>query len=118
MAHEFKFSSGKIRYDLVDPEAINGLAKALTHGSHKYKDYSWREVPVEEYVGAYQRHMFKHLMYMKTKDIKQAFDVESGLLHIDHAMACLMFIRWFAKQEVPLARREAQNDKDRETQND
>jgi len=106
MAHEHKFSSGKVRYDLVDPEAIHGIALAFTHGQDKgYEEYSWQKVPAAEYVGAYQRHMREHLRALKTNNINYAFDKESGLLHIDHAMACLSILRWHITQNKVVQKR-------------
>ena len=94
MVHEHKYSAGKVRYDLVDPEAIHGVALAFTHGQEKgYEPYSWRLVPEEEYVAAYQRHMREHLR-------GNAFDAESGLLHIDHALANLCILRWHETQKT------------------
>ena len=105
MAHEHKYSGGKVRYDLVDPEAIHGIALAFTHGQDKgYEEYSWQKVPVQEYIGAYQRHMREHLKYIKTGFMKHAVDHSSGLLHIDHATACLNIIRWYATQDNNVVR--------------
>jgi len=93
MAHEHKYSTGKVRYDFVDAEAVHGVALAFTHGQEKgYEPYSWRLVPKEEYIAAYQRHMREHLR-------GHLFDEESGLLHIDHATACLNILRWFTVQD-------------------
>ena len=105
MAHEHKYSEGKVRYDLVDPEAIHGIALAFTHGQDKgYEEYSWRKVPVAEYIGAYQRHMREHLRYIESGILKHAVDKSSGLLHIDHATACLNIIRWMAVQDNKVQR--------------
>jgi hypothetical protein len=115
MAHVFKYSGGKVRYDLVDPEAVHGLALAMTHGTTKYPENSWRKVPVKEYVAAYQRHMHKHLRYIETGILACAYDVDSGLLHLDHAMACLMILRWFAvNMDDSVLKREQRNEKTRE----
>lgn len=106
MAHEHKYSKNKVRYDLVDPEAVHGIALAFTHGQDKgYEEYSWQKVPVEEYIGAYQRHMYAHSKYLMSAEAHHAFDKESGLLHIDHATACLNIIRWHATQDERIQKR-------------
>ena len=109
-----KNDMGKVRYDLIDPEAIHGLALAMTNGTTKYPEYSWQKVPVEKYVAAYQRHMHKHLRYMRTGVASQAYADDSNILHIDHAMACLMILRWFAVQDKNIQLRELRNEKTRE----
>lgn len=115
MAHEHKYSSGKVRYDLVDPEAIHGIALAFTHGQEKgYEEYSWQKVPPHEYIAAYQRHMHKHLRYTRTGELKYAFDKESGLLHIDHALATLVILRWFAAQDKVIQNKLMANERKRE----
>lgn len=110
-----KYSQGKLRYDLIDPDAINGIAKALTNGQEKgYKKDSWQLVDPQEYVAAYQRHMFKHLRYMTSGRTEDAYDKLSGLLHIDHATTCLTFLRWFAMQDTKISNREKQIETKRE----
>jgi hypothetical protein len=38
-----KFDSGKLRYDLIPPHALEKLAEVYTLGSKKYGDYNWKE---------------------------------------------------------------------------
>ena len=49
--------------------------------------------------------MREHLRYLSTNEVKYAFDKDSGLLHIDHATACLNIIRWFATQKDEIQKR-------------
>lgn len=36
-----KYDGGKLRYDLIAPEALEGLAKVYTIGAKKYGDRNW-----------------------------------------------------------------------------
>lgn len=84
----------KTRYDLVDPEAIHGIALAFTSGLDKgYAEEGWRSVPKHKYIAAYQRHMREHRR-------GNLFDEETGLLHIDHALANLVILRSFAVADI------------------
>ena len=38
-----KFDEGKIRYDLIPPEAKRALASQLTYGANKYGDRNWEQ---------------------------------------------------------------------------
>jgi len=107
---DHKVTVDKIRYELVDPEFDEGVACALTNGISKYAPYSWRKVDPPLYVGAFKRHMKEHTMAMAKamesdlpSAIEKYVDPDSGLLHIDHAIACLMFLRWNAMQ-IPAVR--------------
>ena len=84
----------KVRYDLVDPEAIHGIALAFTSGLDKgYAEEDWRSVPKHKYIAAYQRHMREHRR-------GNLFDEETGLLHIDHALANLVILRSFTVADI------------------
>jgi hypothetical protein len=36
-----KYDAGKLRYDLIPPEALEGLARVYTIGAAKYDDRNW-----------------------------------------------------------------------------
>jgi hypothetical protein len=77
---------GKTRMDLIDPLAIEGLAKVLTFGAEKYAAHNWRKgIANSRLIAAMLRHMFA---IMRGEDI----DPESGLPHIDHVGCCWMFL--------------------------
>lgn len=38
-----RYDSGKARYDLIPPEALNELAKVYTKGAEKYGDRNWEK---------------------------------------------------------------------------
>lgn len=81
-----KFDEGKLRIDLIPPEAITALAKVLAYGPTKgYADYGWESVEVMRLWAAAQRHLWAW------KE-GQHMDSESGLPHLWHALANIAFM--------------------------
>ena len=80
-----KHDQNKIRYDLVPPRALEGLAKVLTFGANKYTPNGWKSVDKDRYIAAAMRHFEA---YRKG----EVNDVESGLPHMYHVMCCITFI--------------------------
>lgn len=73
---------------LVPPAALIGLALAMKNGADKYGAYNWRENAVQAtvYIDAAQRHI---LQWFDGEDVAE----DSGVHHLDHAMACLAILR-------------------------
>jgi len=90
-----KKDMGKLRWDLVPLEAIEGLVKVLTFGAQKYEDNGWKGLKndQERIHGAVMRH------YAALRK-GQTIDEESGLPHLDHMMCNLMFLKYFSLQET------------------
>lgn len=81
-----KFDTGKPRMDLLDSQAIEGLAAVLTFGAQKYAAHNWREgISNSRLIAALLRHTFSILR-------GEYVDPESGLPHIDHVGCCWMFL--------------------------
>lgn len=81
-----KFDTGKPRMDLLDSQAIEGLADVLTFGAQKYAAHNWREgISNSRLIAALLRHTFAILR-------GEYVDQESGLPHIDHVGCCWMFL--------------------------
>lgn len=81
-----KFDAEKVRMDLLDPEALEGLAKVLTFGAQKYAAHNWRKgISNSRLVAALIRHLFALIR-------GELIDPESGLPHIDHVGCCWMFL--------------------------
>lgn len=81
-----KFDGDKPRMDLIDPVAMNELAKVLTFGAIKYRAHNWRNgLSKCRIIAALLRHTFA---YLGGEDR----DPESGLSHAAHAMCCCMFL--------------------------
>ena len=88
MSSGVKYDSEKPRIDLIDPLAVEGLAKVLTFGAQKYAADNWRGgIKNSRLIAAMLRHLFA---IMRGEDI----DPESGLPHIDHLGCCWMFLSW------------------------
>lgn len=80
-----KFDQDKPRMDLLDADALEGLAKVLTFGAKKYAAHNWRGgLSYSRLLAALLRHTFAILR-------GERIDPESGLPHIDHIGCCWMF---------------------------
>lgn len=81
-----KHDQEKIQVELLDPLALEGLAKVLTFGAKKYAAHNWRGgLSYMRLLGALMRHTFAIL---RGEDV----DVESGCPHVDHLGCCWMFL--------------------------
>lgn len=82
-----KDDTQKARYDLVPPESLEAIVQALTYGAGKYGDSNWRLVQNgrARYFAAMMRHSWAYFRGEKA-------DPETGLPHLAHAGACLMFL--------------------------
>lgn len=73
-----RFNSGKIRYDLLEPFAIEQLAKVFTKGAEKYAPNNWlKGLPWTDVTASLKRHLAE---FEKGIDI----DEETKLLHMAH----------------------------------
>lgn len=86
-----KYDSGKNRYDLIPPDALDMIVSVLTAGAEKYNEAfdeeNWRKVDHKErrYFGAAMRHMWAVRR-------GEHYDKETGLHHYAHAASNLMFL--------------------------
>ena len=81
-----KFDSDKLRYDLVPPSLIAGVAEVLTFGAAKYDAHNWKRVDdISRYVAA----LYRHLEAWRGGE---EFDEESGKPHLIHAATNLAFL--------------------------
>lgn len=81
-----KHDADKVRVELLDPLALEGLAKVLTFGAKKYAAHNWRGgLSYSRLIGALLRHT---LSIIRGEDN----DPESGLPHVDHLGCCWMFL--------------------------
>lgn len=81
-----KFDGEKPRMDLLDAQALEGLAAVLTFGAKKYAANNWRKgIGNSRLIAALLRHLFAISRGEET-------DPESGLPHIDHVGCCWMFL--------------------------
>ena len=73
-----RFNEGKTRFDLLEPYAMEQLAKIFTRGAEKYAPNNWlKGLPWMDVVASLKRHLSK---FEQGED----FDDESKLLHMAH----------------------------------
>jgi hypothetical protein len=81
-----KYDDEKIQLGLISTPFLNGLGKVLTFGAKKYAAHNWRNgFKASRLYDALQRHL---VAWNSGVDL----DEESGLPHLGHAAACLMFL--------------------------
>lgn len=91
-----KYDSGKARMELIDPLAMQGLAKVLEFGANKYAVDNWRKgFPLTRIIGSLERHL-------NAIKAGEDTDPESGLPHIDHVGCNWMFLSFFMKKRPDL----------------
>ena len=81
-----KDDSDKPRYDLIPPEAIDGLARVLTYGAAKYPPRNW------ENGMAWGRVFAAAMRHLWTWWWGEKCDAETGMSHLWHAQCCLAFL--------------------------
>lgn len=88
-----KFDTDKSRWDLLDYNFIEDLARVLTFGAKKYAPNSWQYVQDAEnrYFAAAMRHLTAYRR-------GQTIDDETGISHLVHAACNLMFLFAFNKE--------------------
>ena len=102
-----KHDQDKPMLNLIDPQAIEGLAAVLTFGAKKYAADNWRGgINNSRLIASLLRHLFAIMRGEYT-------DPESGLPHIDHVGCNWMFLSnnlknrpdlndgWFAPKPKP-----------------
>jgi len=91
-----KYDKAKPRMDLLDMDALEGLAAVLSFGAEKYEPYNWRLGIVNSRLIA---SMLRHLSAIQRGE---DLDPESGLSHIDHLGCNWMFLSYNYKQRPDL----------------
>lgn len=86
-----KYDSGKPDWTLLDKSAIDEIAKVLDYGARKYpsKD-NWKRVD-----NAKQRYLAAAYRHLAAYNDGEKNDAESGLSHLAHLGACVMFLLHF-----------------------
>lgn len=82
-----KHDSGKARYDLIPPLALDAFVRVLTFGAKKYAPDNWRTVENRRarYFAAAMRHLWAWWR-------GERLDEESGEPHLACAMCCISFL--------------------------
>jgi hypothetical protein len=88
------FDKGKLRMDLIPPEAEEALAAVLTYGCNKYAERNWEGgIKFSRLYGSVRRHL--HQWWGGT-DI----DPESELHHLKHALCNLAFLITYIERNM------------------
>lgn len=92
-----RFNEGKVRHDLLEPFAINELAKVFTKGAEKYSENNWLNgMSWTKVLASLKRHLNE---FEQGKD----FDDETELLHMAHvawnAMALVSYYKYAPKYD-------------------
>lgn len=91
-----RFNNGKTRYDLLNWEALAGLANVLEFGATKYSAHNWMKgLPVTEILASMLRHV---AAIQNGEDV----DPETGLPHADHIQCNAMFLSWMMKNRADM----------------
>lgn len=88
-----KTTEGKTPYEALPLPELAGVAKVFAYGNAKYGDKNWR-LPLpntDDTISKYYAACLRHLA--ACWDEAGTRDAESGLLHIDHAIASLLIAR-------------------------
>lgn len=85
-----KFDMGKTRWGLMPSLCLEKIAEVFTYGAAKYGDNNWKDVEKSRYVDALFRHL--HAWMQGERE-----DKESGLHHLAHAGANILFLLWKEK---------------------
>lgn len=81
-----KHDTGKLRYDLISPTSLEGLAEVLTFGANKYSARNWEKgMSYGRVFGAAMRHLWAWWA-------KKGSDPETGFSHLKHALCCIHFL--------------------------
>lgn len=86
-----RFNEGKLRYDLLHPEATKGLVKVLTAGAKKYTARNWEKgMSWTSVIASLKRHL-------AAIEAGEDYDNETGLLHADHIQCNSHFLSAYYK---------------------
>ncbi|NNM74785.1 dATP/dGTP diphosphohydrolase domain-containing protein [Enterovirga aerilata] len=91
-----KYDGGKIRFDLVPPDALAAVAMVLTFGAAKYADRNWEKgIDLARLRAAMMRHLNRI-------ELGEDIDGETGLPHMAHAACCaMMALALWMRQPTP-----------------
>lgn len=90
-----KFDDAKLRYDLIPPEFLEGVAKVLTDGAAKYAPNNWRK---NTELWRYEAAMMRHFEAYRKGEL---IDPDSGSPHLMHAATNLLFLSSLTCQTKP-----------------
>lgn len=89
-----KYDTGKTMYSLIEPAFSEDLAKVLTMGAQKYGPENWKFI--DNAIPRYYDALMRHLEAWRQNE---EIDEESGLPHLAHAAANIMFLHYLDGEE-------------------
>ena len=88
MSEGTKYDVGKVRYELLPAEMLDGVSQVLTFGASKYDDRNWEKGMLWSRVfGALMRHLWAWWNPLTLSE-----DEETGMSHLWHAGCCIAFL--------------------------
>jgi len=91
MEQGLRYNEGKLRFDLLNPYAQEGIVKVLTRGAEKYAPRNWEKgMSWTSVIASLKRHL-------NAIEKGEDFDPETGLLHIDHVQCNAHFLSAYYK---------------------
>jgi len=92
-----KFDTNKLRPDLLPPDAMEAVTMVFTYGAVKYADRNWEKgMKHSRVLGAAKRHL-------SAVELGENIDEESGLPHVAHAIASLLFLLSYQMRNIGFA---------------
>ena len=81
-----RYNEGKLRYDLLNPKALEGITKVITKGASKYAERNWeRGMKWSNVLASLKRHL-------AAIERGEDYDPETGELHADHLQCNAHFL--------------------------
>lgn len=96
-----KYDSGKSRLDLLPARALVAIGHVLAYGAAKYVPDGWMHVPDAK--PRYRAAAMRHFLAMLDGE---AYDEESGLLHVAHFATNALFLCWLELRDLPVRKAE------------
>lgn len=91
-----KFDGDKPDLSLIPTDALWGTAAALTYGAKKYDRHNFRNGI------AYSRLVAATMRHLSAWNEGEELDPESGLSHLDHAMASLAMLKYMTTNKTDM----------------
>lgn len=79
-AKALRYNEGKLRYDLLEPFAIQELVKVFTKGANKYADWNWLAGGMD-----YSKMLASLKRHIAAFEMGEDFDPETSCHHMAHA---------------------------------
>lgn len=107
-----KYDDNKLRYTLIPPVALKGLAEVLTFGAAKYTPDNWKYVDNGKV--RYLDALYRHLEAYRSGEV---LDPESGLSHLKHILTNAAFLLYFEFEDEKKGKKKKKNKKKKSKKN-